>query len=134
MERQEFFNAKSKILSFLFRKVDFTKKIEFASGSGFFLDKNSSIKISHSDEYIDDIMVALVLNIAPNQNKIIPKRFDVLEDMNHRIDIKEYFRLIQDECLFHYRFKTKNRNNDAINIKNFSSYDYRLKYCTLGEL
>ncbi len=134
---QEFFNAKSRTLSFLFRKIDFTRKIKFASGSGFFLDKNSSLKIFHSDEYnqyIDDIMVSLVLNTSPNQNQIVPKRFDILEDMNHKIDKKEYFRLIQDECLFHYRFKTKDRNNDAINIKNFCSYDYRLEYCTLGEL
>lgn len=134
---QEFFNAKSRILSFLFRKVDFTKKIEFASGSGFFLDKISSLKISHSDDYnqyIDDIMVALVLNIVPNQNQIIPKRFDILENMNHKINKKEYFRLIQDECLFHYRFKTKDRSHDAINIKKFCSYDYRLEYCTLGAL
>ena len=134
---QEFFNAKNRTLSFLFRKIDFTRKIKFASGSGFFLDKNTSIKISHSgdyNQYIDDIMVALVLNIAPNQNQVVPQRFDILEDMSHKIDKKEYFRLIKDDCLFHYRFKTKDRSNDAINIKNFCSSDYRLTYCTLGEL
>lgn len=133
---QEFFNAKSSTLSFLFRKIDFTRKIKFASGSGFFLDKISSLKISNSveyDQYIDDIMVELVLNITPNQNQIVPKRFDILEDMSHKIDKKEYFILIENDCLFHYRFKTKDRNNDAINIKNFCSYDYRLKYCTFEE-
>lgn len=134
---QEFLNAKSRTLSFLFRRIDFTKEIKFASGSGFFLDKISSLKISHSDDYnqyIDDIMVALVLNIAPNQNQIVPKRFDILEDMSHKIDKTEYFKLIKDDCLFHYRFKTKDRNNDALNIKTFCSYDYRLEYCTLGAL
>ena len=132
----EYFITKNRFLSFLLRKTNFFQKIKFASGSGLFLDKYSAQKISNSnkyDQYIDDIMIALVLKTHPNQNKVSPMRFDCHEDMSHKLSSKEYMKLVQVDCLFHYRFKTTNRNNDALNIENFCSVDYRLEYCTTDE-
>ena len=38
---------------------------------------------------------------------------------------KEFFNLVYEKYLFHYRFKTKNRNEDAFLLKMFGEKKFR---------
>lgn len=130
----EFF-YKNKILHNLFKPFKFFKKIQFASGSGFFLGANHFKKIistSKYDRFIDDVMLALIMNreIAKSDE---PLRFDMQEDSGHKISKRDYLELVKKDLLFHYRFKTGNRHGDAKLISEFNDLDFRLTTCTLDD-
>lgn len=123
------------ILHNLFKPFKFLKKIYFASGSGFFLGSNHFGKIIQTnkyDKFIDDVMLGLILNRNFSQVEA-PCRFDIQEDLSHKISREEYLSLVKDRFLFHYRFKTSNRVLDAQLIAQFSDPDFRMMTCTLND-
>ena len=129
--KEKFFG--NRWLTHLFSIFPIGSKITFASGSGFFLGRKNILKIietvDSNKNYIDDVMIAKVLNVSPDHNSI-PLRFDIKERCEHKIGLIEYSFLVNDKQLFHYRFKTKNRFLDAAMLEGFNDKNYRIKCCT----
>lgn len=109
--------------------------VEFCSGSGFFLGVNHAKKVAaqkYLDFMVDDVMVSLATKASPNKGlpvNLRPTRFDIMEKGMHKVTEQEYGFLL-DSLLFHYRFKTCDRLQDAENIKRFHSDAFRLDFCT----
>lgn len=108
------------------------RSLTFASGSGFFIGVNHArtlIDRPKDLDLIDDVMVARSLRLSPVANEV-PARFDILEDMKHRVPLAEYQRMVEQELLFHYRFKTADRERDAEMLRRFRDPAYRTWVCT----
>lgn len=124
----------NRYLTKIFTMIPIGKRIKFASGSGFFIGRKRIDELLKAPapnlRLIDDVMVANTLNIEPDCNAI-PLRFDIEEDGMHKVSKEEYSLLIKKRLLFHYRFKTSNRNNDAELMNSFNSAVNRNKICTL---
>lgn len=120
------------ILTKFFELVKIGPKIKFASGSGFFLGiKNVKILLEKRERlfYIDDVMVGYNLRRSTHCHNT-PIRFDIAGNGAHKISREEFFQLQEKHLLFHYRFKTNDRNKDSKMLLYFKNYDYRLKECT----
>lgn len=121
---------KKKVLYYLMSFFYFGKKIKFASGAGFFLGATHCIKIITSRvnlNLIDDIMVADTIKIAPDE-RINPIRLSIDDDSKHKFTNDELDELINSKMLFHYRFKTNSRSEDAELLNKFGSEQYRNYY------
>ena len=122
----------NRFLHIFFRLIPVGKKIIFASGSGFFLGIDYAkklIDLEFENELIDDVMVAMALNISPSAS-ISPKRFDVKKDGTHKVSPEVYSKLIEEQLLFHYRFKTNDRKHDATLLALFDEPSVRHNQCT----
>lgn len=107
--------------------------INFASGSGFFIGINNIKKILAAEadtNLIDDVMVGDVMNIRLNPDEA-PLRFDILENNKHKVGKAKYFEMLNSDNLFHYRFKTNDRNVDSKLLENFCDEDFRLRNCVI---
>ncbi len=96
--------------------------VEFASGSGFFLGINHFNKIISYEKlkYVDDVMVRLAVDK------------DIDSDIE-RFDYTKKFKFIEKdelEKIFHYRFKTENRDFDANLMMLIDDYKIREKIST----
>lgn len=108
------------------------RPIQFASGSGFFIGINHVKKLLHGPtdlSLIDDVMVGKALSCITKECQA-PPRFDILEQGRHKISRDDYLRLVHEDLLFHYRFKTSDRTNDAHILREFSDPEFRMKCCT----
>jgi hypothetical protein len=128
---KEKFYLKSKILTLLFTYLKIGTRIDFASGSGFFISKENielfiNAKIDNS--FIDDVFLGKVLGVKINVAHA-PLRFDILEDGKHKIPRSKFNELLSTGNLFHYRFKTVNRDNDALLLEGFSNKAVLLNTC-----
>ena len=121
------------ILTFIFTVLQFFgKKIYFASGSGFFIGVNNIKKIMNNSKglnYVDDVMVGF--NLIEQPIELIPCRFDIKQNSKHKISINSYNKLVNEDLLFHYRFKTKNRLDDSKNLEQFKDSNFRKEFCCL---
>lgn len=118
---------KYKFLYYLSRFIFFGKKIQFASGAGFFLGSKHCRTIISSKvnlNLIDDVMVANSINISPLTNAI-PERLSISSETRHQFHKKDFLNLIHEKYLFHYRFKTNNRKKDASLLKMFGDKNFR---------
>jgi hypothetical protein len=118
---------KYNILYYFANCIFFGKKIQFASGAGFFLGSKHCRTIISSKvnlNLIDDVMVAHTINISP-LIIAIPERLSVSLETRHQFQKKAFLNLIHEKYLFHYRFKTKNRKEDASLLKMFSDENFR---------
>lgn len=110
------------------------RPIQFASGSGFFIGVNHAKKLLHGPtnlSLIDDVMVADALNLWPLECDA-PPRFDILDESRHKISKNDYLRLVREDLLFHYRFKTSDRALDARLLLEFSDPKFRMQTCVRG--
>jgi hypothetical protein len=117
------------------RLLGIGRSIRFASGSGFFIGVNQVKKLLHGAKnlsLIDDVMVADALKLWPLECDA-PPRFDILEESRHKINKKDYFRLVRENLLFHYRFKTSDRVLDARLLLEFSDPKFRIRTCVEGQ-
>lgn len=113
-------------------RVPFRKVYQFCSGSGMFLGReyfNRILQKTKYDRYIDDVMIRLAINITPKSNI---DRFDFVSHNDYLIS-KEAYKERVSKGLFHYRFKTDNRTNDAKLL--YLCHDKVLRdfLCTKGE-
>jgi hypothetical protein len=110
----------------------FPKKIFYASGSGCFIGRNLANSICEKGylyfRFCDDIMIGLLYK--NNVSNLI--RFDLKADFSHRITKSAYRTLTCKKLLFHYRFKTNDRNKDSVNLLKFKDPVYREDFCTLS--
>lgn len=118
---------KYKLLYYILRFILFGKKIQFASGAGFFLGANhcrTIISSKNNLNLVDDIMVADTINVSPLITAI-PERLTVSLVSRRQFQKKEFLNLVNEKYLFHYRFKSKNRNEDAHLLKLFGDKNFR---------
>ncbi len=109
------------------------RKVVFASGAGFFLGRKNLDKIvddhdNKSMRMVDDVMVAVRIDRTPDVN-CVPARIVYQSDGSHRLNASLYDELVRKNLLFHYRFKTNNREKDAEMIRRFSDPSYRRSIC-----
>ncbi|WP_196584499.1 hypothetical protein [Aliivibrio fischeri] len=93
-------------------RCPFKQMIKFCSGSGVFIGRNYFDAILNDvkyDDYIDDVMIRLAIGINPKRHI---DRFDFVSNNNYLCELVDYEDRL-DNGLFHYRFKTDNRINDA---------------------
>jgi hypothetical protein len=113
-------------------RIPFRKVYQFCSGSGMFLGCEYFDKIllqTKYDRYIDDVMIRLAIKVKPKLNI---DRFDFVSHDDYLIS-KETYRERVNKGLFHYRFKTDNRTNDAKLLYLCHDKDLREFLCTKGE-
>jgi hypothetical protein len=118
---------KYKLLYYVSRFIIFGRRVQFASGAGFFLGANHCRTIIFSKNnlnLVDDIMVANTINVSPLITAI-PERLTVSIESRRHFQKKEFLNLVYEKYLFHYRFKTKNRNEDAFLLKMFGEKKFR---------
>ena len=118
---------KYKILYFIFQFIPFGIKIQFASGAGFFLGSKHCRTIISSKvnlNLIDDVMVAYTINVSP-LTTAIPERLSVSLETRQQFQKKTILSLINEKYLYHYRFKTNNRKEDASLLKMFGDKNFR---------
>lgn len=118
----------------LFTIVPVGEPIKFASGSGLFIGRKRVEKLLEAPpvhtRLIDDVMIAKTLEAEPDED-VAPPRFDIMDRDEHRVEPSTYERLVGEEMLFHYRFKTSDRGWDAEMLKAFDDPDFRYASCTL---
>lgn len=108
------------------------REINFASGSGVFIGVEiltPLLKDNNFNRVVDDVEIRYQLAQDPNINNT-PPRIEFQQDGSHIMANEKYLELINKEYLFHYRFKTKNRENDVNLIRKFHDPEMRLKICT----
>jgi hypothetical protein len=118
---------KYNLLYYFSRFIFFGKKIQFASGAGFFLGSKHCRRIISSKvnlNLIDDIMVANTINLSPLITAI-PERLSVSLETRHQFQKNAFLNLVHKKYLFHYRFKTNNRKEDACLLKMFGDENFR---------
>ena len=129
---REFFYG-NRYLSKIFSIFPLGERIKFASGSGFFIGRKNIEKLLKSQplylKLIDDVMIARTLQIEPDKNAS-PLRFDIQEGDTHKMETTTYDSLIREGMLFHYRFKTSNREKDAEMLDGFNDPLRRYEICT----
>ena len=128
--RERFYQFR--ILYFLMRFFKFGKKIRFASGSGFFLGATHCRKLLSSGinfRLVDDIMVADTIKVSPSQ-LVVPLRLLVSDKTRSSIDERTYDQLVHEKNLFHYRFKTDDREQDAALLMHFGDKSFRRIFFT----
>lgn len=126
---------KNKLLFFILQFIPLGKKLQFASGAGFFLGAIHCRKIISTRvnlNLVDDIMVAHTIKVKPLDNAI-PERLLVSSNTRNRYTKEAFNKLVNERLLFHYRFKTINRNDDAIILSMFGEKQYRESYFTSNE-
>ena len=104
-----------KVLSKL--RFNFGKKIDFASGSGFFLGRNNVKKILRSkkfENYVDDVMVGLICKLDQIYH---PPRIDIGNMEKPKILINQKLSSLKNDHAYHFRFKSKDRIKDSENLK-----------------
>ncbi len=117
-------------LYFLLRFFPFGKKIRFASGSGFFLGATHCRKILSSKvntDLVDDVMVADTLKISPKES-LTPLRLIASDGTRNSMDENTFDQLINEKYLFHYRFKTHDRDQDAKLLMQFGDRTFRKSF------
>lgn len=118
---------KYKSLYFFSRFIFFGRKIQFASGSGFFLGSKHCVTIISSKvnlNLVDDVMVAYTINVSPLITAM-PERLSVSLETKRQFDKKAFLNLVHEKCLFHYRFKSNNRKDDSSLLKMFGDQNFR---------
>lgn len=129
---REFF-YRNRYLHKIFSIFPIGERINFASGSGFFIGRKNIEKLLKLPplhlNLIDDVMIAKTLGIEPSK-RLAPLRFDIKEGDLHKISASIYDCLLSEGILFHYRFKTTNRSKDAEMLKAFNEPRYRYASCT----
>lgn len=120
------------VLYYFFNFIPLGKILRFASGSGFFLGIKHCRNIISSKvnlSLVDDIMVAEAVKSGPSDS-LEPKRLRVYRKTHLKLSEAEYNRLVEKDLLFHYRFKTFNRELDAALLSQFGDKSFRRAYFT----
>lgn len=123
---------KNRYLHLLFKYFFFCPKINFFSGAGFFIgsDLCNILSFDDSKKYlIDDVEIGRqILNFRAHDVKY--ERV-YITDLYSKITKNELDSLVNDSMLFHYKFKTSNRNDDMENISKFSDIEFRNNFLTI---
>ena len=118
-----------KILNLAVQKIDFlSTRMKFVSGSGFFLGSvafSRLYRLEHMSNFIDDVGLSHYLQKAGVQQFSSIPRYWIGRgpEHNYQIDFQKFLELDG----FHYRFKSKDRENDAYLMSHFHHPDFRME-------
>ena len=115
------------IIHLLLKYLNIGQSISFFSGSGFFISGGYAKKLRIPDRrpFIDDVEIGYQLGVAKRsgyQRVLIDDKFQklTLQRLNE----------MEEAGLFHYKFKTSDRNLDAHMIENFDNRILRREILT----
>lgn len=124
--------CKNKFLHSFFKYFFLGPKVFFFSGSGFFIgiELCNTLSFHDSKKYlIDDVEIGRqILNYRAHDVKY--ERIYITDSYN-KISKNKLDSLVKDSMLFHYKFKTSNRNDDIENISRFSDIEFRSNFLTI---
>lgn len=124
--------SQNKFLSSFFKYLFFGPKVIFFSGAGFFIGTElcNTLSLDDSKKYlIDDVEIGKqILNFKAHDIKY--ERIYITDSCS-KITKDELDSLVNDSMLFHYKFKTSNRNDDMENIAKFSDIEFRNNFLTI---
>jgi hypothetical protein len=127
----EFF-FKNRQLYLFFKYFFFGPKINFFSGAGFFIGVElcNALSLDDSKKYlIDDVEIGRQILKFRRHNFKYARIY--ITDSYSKITKNELDALVNDSLLFHYKFKTFNRFDDAENISKFSDIEFRNNFLTI---
>lgn len=127
----EFFYG-NKLFHLGFKYLNIGPKINFFSGAGFFIGVElcNALSLDDSKKYlIDDVEIGRqILKFRRHDFKYA--RIYITDSYN-KVTKNELDALVNDSLLFHYKFKTFNRLDDAENISKFSDIEFRNNFLTI---
>jgi len=127
----EFFYG-NKLFHLGFKYLHFGPKINFFSGAGFFIgvDLCNILSLDDSKKYlIDDVEIGRQIKEFSRHDYKYQRIY--ITDSYCKIRKDELDSLVNDSMLFHYKFKTINRYDDAENIFKFSDIEFRNNFLTI---
>lgn len=122
---------KNKYLHLLLKYLRLGPKINFYSGAGLFIGIQLCDELSFHDDInylIDDVEIGYQLTRFVTHD-IKYERVYITEDFK-KIDSNIFFNMVNDGLLFHYKFKTSDRSQDAFLLGKFSDPQFRIAYLT----
>ncbi|RTY91099.1 hypothetical protein EKM01_08655 [Flavobacterium sp. RSP46] len=124
--------SQNKFLYSFFKYFFFGPKVLFFSGAGFFIGINlcNGLSLDDSKKYlIDDVEIGRqILKFRRHDSEY--ERIYITDSFS-KITKNELDSLVADSLLFHYKFKTSNRYDDAEYISKFSDLKYRYNFLTV---
>jgi len=126
---------KFKLLRKFAPKLRFGKRIVYKNGAGFFIgsllinELINTYKPIENCYLADDVFIGLLLEHKKirEANTLIRTIF---ADGSHKVLRKEYEIKLEKDLLFHYRFKTADREADIKMLESFHDSSTRLDVCT----
>lgn len=123
---------RNKLLHLFFKYLKIGPEIKFFSGAGFFIGIKScnSLSVEVSTKYlIDDVEIGRQIQSFKNHD-VNYERIHIT-DSYVKLKKEKFNDLLNNGLLFHYKFKTSNRDEDAANIARFSNVELRNKFLTI---
>lgn len=123
---------KNKLIHLAFKYLKLGPEIKFFSGAGFFIgiELCNSLSFDDSKNYlIDDVEIGRQLQSFKNHD-VNYERIHIT-DSYFKLKKEKLSYLINNGLLFHYKFKTSDRSEDAANIARFSNVELRNKFLTI---
>lgn len=119
----------NKYIHFLLKILKIGPKIKFFSGAGLFMGINVAEKLSYDRKrkyLIDDVEIGRqITSFRPC--RVNYPRILITESFNS-LSVDKLDLMISEDLLFHYKFKTKDRESDAEMIKKFGDKVFRYSY------
>lgn len=122
----------NKILHLIFKYLRIGPKIEFYSGAGLFIgmDLCDNLSYNKSKKYmIDDVEIGYQIKHFVVHDLKYERVY--ITDTFKKIQKDEYFKMLNQEFLFHYKFKTSDRSNDSNLLQKFDDPQFRISYLTI---
>ena len=123
---------KNKFLHLVFKYLRIGSKINFFSGAGFFIGIELCNALSYHDSrkyLIDDVEIGRQI-LSYKKHDVIYERV-YITDSYVKLTKQKLNDLVNNSLLFHYKFKTSNRNDDAENVAKFSDIEFRDNFLTV---
>jgi hypothetical protein len=129
--REKFYRFK--FLYAFFGLLEIGDRFDFASGSGLFIGRElltPLLECKKFNQVVDDVEIGY--RVKKELEMInTPPRIEIMMDGSHAVPREKYLELINNDYLFHYRFKTGDRVNDANFLRKFHDSEIRFQMCTL---
>jgi hypothetical protein len=123
---------KNKILHLVFKYLNFGSKIDFFSGAGFFIgiELCNILSFNDSKKYlIDDVEIGRQILKFRRHNVKYERIY--ITDSYVKMSKQKFNNLMNESLVFHYKFKTSNRIEEAENISKFSDIEFRNNFLTV---
>jgi hypothetical protein len=123
---------KNRYFHLLFKYFFFAPKISFFSGAGFFIGTKlcNTLSFDDSKKYlIDDVEIGRQI-LSFEAHNVKYERIYITDSFT-KMKRSELDVLLNHSLLFHYKFKTSNRNNDIDNISKFSDVHFRNDFLSI---
>ena len=127
--------VKFKLLRKFAPKLRFGKRIAYKNGAGFFIgsllinELINTYKPIENCYLADDVFIGVLLSSIKVHEPVV-HCMAIFTDGSHKVLRKEYEIKLEKDLLFHYRFKTSDRESDIKMLESFHDSSTRLDVCT----